>query len=65
MDKNIDLTGATWMTPPSSLEQNCVEFAVVDGGVGVRDSKNREGGTLTFTHAEWDVFKQDVRDGKI
>lgn len=32
----------------------CVEWAHTEGGVYVRDSKDREGPELFFTSAEWD-----------
>jgi hypothetical protein len=34
----------------------CVELARLDQGIGVRDSKNPEGGRLTFTPAEFGVL---------
>lgn len=44
---------------------NCVEVAfALDGGVGVRDSKNPNGAVLEFTPAEWDAFTGGVRDGE-
>jgi Domain of unknown function (DUF397) len=33
---------------------NCVEWAITSVGVYVRDSKDRDGTELRFTHAEWD-----------
>ncbi|QYN31964.1 DUF397 domain-containing protein [Pseudonocardia sp. DSM 110487] len=33
---------------------DCVEWAVTSTGVYVRDSKDRDGAELRFTHAEWD-----------
>lgn len=33
---------------------NCVEWAFASTGVYVRDSKDRDGTELRFTHAEWD-----------
>lgn len=34
----------------------CVEVARTPGAVFVRDSKDRTGGMLTFTPAEWSAF---------
>jgi len=43
----------------------CVEVAeLVDGGRAVRDSKNPDGGTLTFTATEWAAFTEGVRAGQ-
>lgn len=40
---------------------NCVEVAKVGEVVVVRDSKNREGGSLQFTPGEWDAFVGGVK----
>jgi hypothetical protein len=36
--------------------ENCVETASHRGTVTVRDTTNRDGGTLTFTTAAWGMF---------
>ncbi len=36
----------------SSNAAACVEVAFVDKGVGVRDTKNRDGGTLGFDRSQ-------------
>lgn len=64
-DKGLDFTGATWVKGPKSWETNCVEVAFVDGGVGIRDSKNPTGPVLPFTNDEWDAFEAGVKDGDI
>lgn len=44
---------------------NCVEVALLDGGVGVRDSKDDgTGPVLVFTDDEWTAFKQGVEAGE-
>ena len=43
---------------------NCVEWAVTAAGVYVRDSKDRDGAELLFTHAEWDGFVAGARAGE-
>ncbi|MGH3822616.1 MAG: DUF397 domain-containing protein [Pseudonocardiaceae bacterium] len=48
----------------SSNYGNCVEIAQVPGGRAVRDSKNPEGGTLTFSHAEWSAFIGALKTGE-
>jgi len=46
----------------SSNQGNCVEVAAVpDGGRAVRDSKNRGGPVLTFTHDAWAAFVSRVK----
>lgn len=43
----------------------CVEAApLADGGVAVRDSKDRMGPILRFTAAEWEAFVDGVRKGE-
>jgi hypothetical protein len=60
----MDLTGARWFKSSRSGEQGaCVEVAVVAEGVAVRDTKNRDGGTLEFTHTEWAAFIDGLKVG--
>ncbi|MFR9730806.1 DUF397 domain-containing protein [Saccharopolyspora sp. MS10] len=59
-----DLTGATWFKSSYSNSQNeCVEVALVPGGAGVRDTKDRDGGTLTFTGTTWSAFLTTLKRG--
>ena len=54
-----DLTGARWhkSTRSGGNGGDCVEVATnLPGIVAVRDTKNRDGGTLIFTRAEWAGF---------
>jgi hypothetical protein len=60
----VDLSKAAWRTSTYSGGTNCVEVAFVEGGVAVRDSKQRHGPVLIFTVAEWDAFLQGVGDGE-
>jgi Domain of unknown function (DUF397) len=49
----------------SANGQSCVECArTPDGGMAVRDTKNRAGAVLRFTADEWQAFIADVRDGE-
>ncbi len=48
----------------SSDYGNCVEIARLEDGRAVRDSKNPDGGMLTFTHAQWVAFTVGVRGGQ-
>ena len=43
---------------------NCVEVALLDTTVAVRDSKNRTGPALIFTHPEWTAFVESAKDGE-
>ncbi|WP_326556712.1 DUF397 domain-containing protein [Micromonospora sp. NBC_01796] len=54
-----DLTGARWRksTRSGSTGGDCVEVADnLPGVVAVRDTKDRDGGTLTFGPAAWSAF---------
>ena len=43
---------------------NCVEVAVLDAEVAVRDSKDPHGPALVFAAAEWDAFVTDAKGGR-
>ncbi|QIZ34128.1 DUF397 domain-containing protein [Saccharopolyspora sp. ASAGF58] len=58
------LTNAAWSKSSYSATQNeCVEVAMVPGVVGVRDTKDRDGGTLVFGNAAWSGFLTHVKAG--
>ncbi|MFD0690533.1 DUF397 domain-containing protein [Actinomadura fibrosa] len=61
----LDLTTATWRTSSHSngAGTQCVEVAALGAGVAARDSKDRAGGVLGFTGAEWASFVDDVKGG--
>jgi hypothetical protein len=55
----MDLTGARWRksTRSGTSGGNCVEVADnLPGRVLVRDTKDRDGGTLTFGPDAWRAF---------
>ena len=43
---------------------NCVEVALLDTVIAVRDSKNPHGPALAFTPAEWDAFVDGAKGGE-
>ena len=43
---------------------NCVEVAVLDTAVAVRDSKDPQGPALVFAAIEWDAFVDGAKDGR-
>jgi hypothetical protein len=59
----MDLTGAIWRksTRSTGTGGNCVEVAGFPGGVGVRDSKDRQGPVLVFDRAAWASFVESVK----
>lgn len=42
----------------------CVEVAIKDGTVAVRDAKNIAQSPLLFTNSEWNAFVQGVKAGQ-
>jgi hypothetical protein len=63
----MDLTSAVWRksTHSGGNGGSCVEVARnLPGIVAVRDSKDREGGTLIFTPEEWGAFISGAHDGE-
>jgi hypothetical protein len=50
----------------SGGQGNCVEVAdLPDGGMAVRDTKNRGGGMLRFSADAWAEFISAIKDGRI
>ncbi|MEV4756546.1 DUF397 domain-containing protein [Micromonospora sp. NPDC049559] len=62
-----DLTGAVWRKSSRSNSQGqCVEVADnLADVVAVRDTKDRAGGTLTFTPSAWKSFVGGVKAGSL
>ncbi|MEU7571364.1 DUF397 domain-containing protein [Micromonospora sp. NPDC049240] len=59
-----EMTTARWRKSSySGNEGNCVEVADnLPGVVGVRDSKDVAGPSLTFSSAHWNSFVEFVKD---
>ncbi|NUT36838.1 MAG: DUF397 domain-containing protein [Hamadaea sp.] len=53
-----------WRTATRSQDTNCVEVRRSGGLVEVRDSKDRDGGTLGFTAAAWEAFVAGAKQGE-
>ncbi|MGI5232514.1 DUF397 domain-containing protein [Actinoallomurus sp. CA-142502] len=45
--------------------EGCVEAATLNGSRLVRDSKDPDGPTLTFTPSAWGAFIDKVKQGKL
>jgi hypothetical protein len=61
----MDLTRAAWhKSSRSSGNGNCVEVAILDDAVAVRDTKDRSGPVLVFTPAEWNAFVAGAKGGE-
>lgn len=63
----MDRVGATWRksTRSSGGGANCVEVAEGTRVVGVRDSKDRDGGTLVVGAAAFAAFTELVKAGRL
>jgi hypothetical protein len=60
-----DLSRAPWRKSSySGNGTNCVEVAIIDDVIAVRDSKNRSGPALRFTCSEWRAFLAGAKDGE-
>ncbi|MDA3649842.1 DUF397 domain-containing protein [Saccharopolyspora indica] len=44
---------------------NCVEVGLGYDAVGVRDTKDRDGGYLAVAPAQWQAFLRTVKDGAL
>ena len=48
----------------SASNGNCVEVRLNGENIQVRDTKNRDGHTLSFTHDEWAAFVNGAKDNE-
>jgi hypothetical protein len=53
-----------WRRSTHCDTNSCVEVAIADEGVFIRNSRESEGSVLTFTRAEWDAFVAGIKDGE-
>ncbi len=65
MDRDAVIT--PWIKSSySNTGANCVELAITSSGeVAVRDSKDPDGGMLTFTVDEWHAFVAGVKGSRL
>jgi hypothetical protein len=55
---------ADWRKSSFSDTNGCVEVALLNGRVAVRDSKDRNGPVLEFEPSAWAAFLEDARTGR-
>ena len=62
----VDTRDGTWVKSSLSFANgNCVEVSdLPNGGIGVRNSRDRGGPVLRFTSDEWQAFLGGVRKGE-
>lgn len=54
----------TWRKSSFSYHEDCVETAALPDGVGVRDSKDPEGGTLVLSREQFAGWVAAVKAGE-
>jgi uncharacterized protein DUF397 len=60
-----DLSNLRWFKSTASASGACVEVAhLPDGGVAVRDSKDRSNAPHVYTRREWQAFVIGVKNGE-
>jgi hypothetical protein len=60
-----DLTDVRWFKSSASSTQGCVEVAhLQDGGVAVRDTKDRGQVPHIYTRHEWECFLVGAKNGE-
>lgn len=58
----LGLSGAQWRKSSySGNTGNCVEVVITDQAIGVRDSKNPDGGVLSVTPSAWRAFIRSLK----
>ncbi|WP_184725622.1 DUF397 domain-containing protein [Saccharopolyspora phatthalungensis] len=60
--QDYDLCRAVWRKSSRSNGNGgaCIEVTLTGEVVGVRDSKNRDGGTLLFAPDQWHTFLRNL-----
>lgn len=59
-----DESAIRWRKSTRSGQVDCVEVALSNGGLLVRDSKDPDGVRLRFSRSEWLAFVRAVRDDR-
>ncbi len=60
----IDRDKLSWRKSTRSGDGNCVQVAVVDGIVLMRNSRNPDGELLAYTPSEWHAFLDGAKRGE-
>ncbi|SFB33083.1 protein of unknown function [Amycolatopsis marina] len=61
MERSEGVRDAAWRTASySGTEGECVEVAPLPGVTAVRDTKDRDGGTLQFPTVAWRAFTANL-----
>jgi len=64
-DRIRQWSAGVWLKSSRSYGSgDCVEVRALNGGVGVRDSKNPDGPALSFSRREWAAFLAGAKAGE-
>ena len=63
MDESVQVS-AIWRKAAACADGACVEVAIEENSVRVRNSEDCEGPVLTYTHSEWMAFLTGIRCGE-
>jgi hypothetical protein len=58
----LNLSAAVFKKSSHSGPNGCVEVAILDGRVAMRDSKHRDGPVLVFASEDWEKFIGELAD---
>ncbi|WP_318533268.1 DUF397 domain-containing protein [Actinoalloteichus fjordicus] len=63
----IPVTSTHWRKAAASSGNgnNCVEVGISSTSVGIRDTKNRHGGTLTVGHATFGALLTAIKNDRL
>jgi hypothetical protein len=57
-------TAVVWHKSSFSANGDCIEVAIQDDSVLIRDTKNRNGGTISASSSAWQEFIQGIQRNK-
>ena len=60
----VDLSHAVWRKSTLSSTSNCIEVAMAQDPIAIRDSKDRTGPTLSFSPSDWQAFIGEIQEGE-
>ena len=59
-----NLTAVVWRKSSFSAAGSCIEVAIQNDSILIRDTKNRSGGTISASSSAWQEFIQAIQGNK-